>query len=135
MDQTAKGDLPSELDFFKYAQGSSVGKRKIDDRIVTRAMKRAKLEDGEDTVEQDEDDGSLADTNDDEPSPVVPRQRVTAKGARVPEPVETFEALKERYTVPSLLLSNLAQSGYKQPTGIQSHGIPILLEVLGTASV
>lgn len=58
-----------------------------------------------------------------------PRQRVTAKGTNVPRPAETFETVRDRYNVPSLLLSNLTQNGYLEPTGIQSHGLPILLEV------
>ena len=66
------------------------------------------------------------DDNDDSP---MPRHRVTTKGKNVPEHVETFEALRERYNVSSHLLQNLAQSGYKRPTGIQSYGMPILLEV------
>ena len=59
----------------------------------------------------------------------MPRQRVTAKGKNVPDPVDTFEELRERYQMSSLLLSNLVKSGYTEPTGIQSHGVPILLEV------
>ncbi len=59
----------------------------------------------------------------------MPRQRVTAKGNNVPTPVESFEELTVRYNLQSLLLSNLADSGYNHPTGIQSHGVPILLEV------
>ena len=47
----------------------------------------------------------------------------------MPQPVDTFEELRERFGVASHLLQNLAQVGYRIPTGIQSHGIPILLEV------
>lgn len=56
-------------------------------------------------------------------------QRVTSKGKNVPVSLDTFQALKERYHCPSLILSNLAKNGWDNPTGIQAHGIPILMEV------
>lgn len=59
----------------------------------------------------------------------MPRHRVTTKGSNVPEHIDSFDALKDRYHLSSHLLANLAQSGYKRPTGIQSYGIPILMEV------
>lgn len=65
----------------------------------------------------------------DEDDPPMLRHRVTTKGSNVTEHVESFQQLEERYQIPSYLLSNLKQSGYKRPTGIQSHGIPILMEV------
>lgn len=63
----------------------------------------------------------------------MPRHRVTTKGNNVPEHAESFEDLHGRYELSSYLLQNLAQYGYKRPTGIQSYGIPILMEV-STAS-
>lgn len=57
------------------------------------------------------------------------KQRVVAKGSNVPEHIDSFSALKDRYQIPSHILQNLAQNGYIHPTGIQSYGIPILLEV------
>lgn len=58
----------------------------------------------------------------------MPRHRVTTKGSNVADHIESFQQLEERYKVPSYILSNLRESGYKRPTGIQSHGIPILME-------
>jgi len=43
--------------------------------------------------------------------------------------VDSFDALNDRYHVSSRLLTNLSENGYTHPTGIQSYGIPILLEV------
>lgn len=57
------------------------------------------------------------------------RHRVTTKGSNVPDFAETFEALRDRYQLSSNLLSNLSKNGYVYPTGIQSYGAPILLEV------
>jgi ATP-dependent RNA helicase DDX52/ROK1 len=57
------------------------------------------------------------------------KHRVTSKGSDVPTPITSFEDLHERYQVPQRLLSNLSENSYKHPTGIQAHGIPILLEV------
>lgn len=63
----------------------------------------------------------------------MPKQRVTAKGANVPEPITAFRDLSSRYDVTHQLLQNLAQYGYHSPTGIQAHGVPVLLEVKSIA--
>lgn len=106
-------ELPSELDFFKYAQGNS-SKRK-NTQSDRNDEKRAKM-----------DDASEPEDNDCKAGPS--RQRVTAKGSEVPDPTASFESLKDRYHFGSQILTNLSQYGYKEPTGIQSHGIPILME-------
>lgn len=80
--------------------------------------KKSKLDEGLEKDEGESKDGLPA-----------PRHRVTSKGKDVPEAAQTFEALADRYNVPSLLLQNLEKSGYYTPTGIQAHGIPIMLEV------
>lgn len=111
-----------ELDFFKYAQNGS-GKRKAT-TLSELENKKRKL-DFIKKAEADEEDGnghSQAFTR-------TQKHRVIAKGSNVPECVETFAALKDRYQIPSHLLANLSQSGYSKPTAIQSYGIPILLEV------
>ena len=59
----------------------------------------------------------------------MPRHRVTAKGSDVPAHADTFEEMCDRYALSSHIMQNLAQSGYKRPTGIQSHGVPMLMEV------
>lgn len=113
--------LPAELDFFKYAQGGS-GKRKSSTDKAEMGAKRARVDEDE-SEDEDEGDTKKASTS------AMPRQRVTAKGDNVPSPVDSFEELSTRYDLSPRLLSNLADSGYHQPTGIQSHGVPILLEV------
>ena len=109
--------LPSDLDFFKYAESSS-SKRKTDGTDPNTRKKRRVQADAA------EDDGS-----DDEEEAPRQKHRVTAKGIDIPAAAQTFAEMKERYDMPSLLLSNLSKHGFKHPTGIQSHGIPILLEV------
>jgi ATP-dependent RNA helicase DDX52/ROK1 len=122
--------LPPELDFFKYAKASA-GKRKAGDKESDvhaegkpekAERKRRKIED-ESTDSDDNDIGTEEDT------PTMQKHRVTAKGSDVPKPFASFEDLHERYHVPPRLLSNLYEHNYKHPTGIQAHGIPILLEV------
>ncbi|KAH8086609.1 P-loop containing nucleoside triphosphate hydrolase protein [Cristinia sonorae] len=121
---TAKGgashqdhsELPPELDFFKYAQGGQP-KRKGESSEGPKAKKQK--------LKESQDEGG---SDNDQDSPAMGRQRVTAKGTNVPEPAETFRSLESRYELSSLLLGNLEKSGYHQPTGIQAHGIPILLE-------
>ncbi|KAF8061008.1 P-loop containing nucleoside triphosphate hydrolase protein [Lyophyllum atratum] len=130
------GELPPELDFFKYAQGDS-GKRKkqIDARSGGEPNgKRRKIEvevtdeEEEEEEEEDKDEGH-------EETPAAPRHRVTAKGSNVPEHVDSFQALKDRYDIPSQIISNIASNGYTLPTGIQSYGIPILLESRDLAAI
>ncbi|KAI0090032.1 P-loop containing nucleoside triphosphate hydrolase protein [Irpex rosettiformis] len=120
--------LPAELDFFKYSQGGS-GKRKGDEEKAEKGSKKAKLVTEEELDEDDDEESQQASTS------TVPRQRVTAKGNNAPRPVESFEELSARYNLQSKLLSNLADSGYKYPTGIQAHGIPILLEKRDLAAI
>lgn len=121
---TTDGELPTELDFFKYAQGGSA-KRRADVDSQPK-IKQARLNEDMDVDEDTENAGPVENG---EPSSSVQRQRVTTKGNNVPEAVESFEELGERYNVPGRLLQNLEASGYKQPTGIQAYGTPILLEV------
>jgi ATP-dependent RNA helicase DDX52/ROK1 len=61
----------------------------------------------------------------------MPKQRVTTKGNNVPERVDTFDELRDRYRIHPQLMNNLKRNGYEQPTGIQSAGCPILFEVSG----
>lgn len=113
-----------ELDFFKYAQNSS-GKRKATNSGEQESKKRRV-----DFVEEDGEKAGMGEEDENGRGQAPTRKhRVIAKGSNVPECVETFAELKDRYQIPSHLLANLSQSGYSQPTAIQSHGIPILLEV------
>lgn len=74
---------------------------------------------------------SLNDDVDDVPEEDASRARVrvTAKGSDVPPPIQVFDDLLDRYEIPHHLLSNLWDNHFKHPTGVQAHGIPILLEV------
>ncbi|KIM84664.1 hypothetical protein PILCRDRAFT_818255 [Piloderma croceum F 1598] len=119
------GELPSELDFFKYAKGGT-NKRKAANQNLQHEGKKQKTNHASED-EQDDDNGTSN-------SP-LPKHRVTAKGSRVPEHVDVFEALTDRYQVPSRLLENLSNNGYNRPTGIQSYGIPILLESRDLAAI
>ncbi|KAG6919556.1 hypothetical protein DXG01_004219 [Tephrocybe rancida] len=127
------GELPAELDFFKYAQGGS-GKRRSAPGDGEPQKKRRRVEDVED---EDEDEDEVAEEEDVSSEAVssVPKHRVIAKGSNVPEHVDSFLALRERYQLPSHMLANLAQNGYSHPTGIQSYGIPILLESRDLAAI
>ncbi|KZT67658.1 P-loop containing nucleoside triphosphate hydrolase protein [Daedalea quercina L-15889] len=133
VERVAEGDLPAELDFFKYAQGGPAkrsaradgegeaeGHGETSDR---RKKRKLTDEDVERTEKSDEDD------------PPMPRHRVTTKGSNVPEHINSFQQLQEKYQIPYNLLSNLSQCGYKRPTGIQSHGIPILMESRDIAAI
>lgn len=114
-------DLPTELDFFKYAPGETA-KRKGNVSHLDADGRTSKKVKTDVTHEQNEEAGGSS-------GPSVPRQRVTAKGANVPEAIESFHDLKSRFDLSSHLLANLERSGFEYPTGIQAHGIPILMEV------
>ncbi|KAJ3480162.1 hypothetical protein NLI96_g8549 [Meripilus lineatus] len=113
-------DLPTELDFFKYAPGETA-KRKGNVSHLDADGRTSKKVKTDVTHEQNEEAGGSS-------GPSVPRQRVTAKGANVPEAIESFHDLKSRFDLSSHLLANLERSGFEYPTGIQAHGIPILME-------
>ncbi|KAI0666243.1 P-loop containing nucleoside triphosphate hydrolase protein [Trametes maxima] len=120
------GELPAELNFFKYVEGGAP-KRKapVADTDLDPKGKKRRVEENE--AQEDEEDR--------EDDPPMPRHRVTTKGNNVPEHVETFDALRERYNLSSHLLSNLAEHGYKRPTGIQAYGAPILMEHRDLAAI
>ncbi|KAF7340090.1 DEAD-box ATP-dependent RNA helicase 57 [Mycena venus] len=125
------GELPGELDYFKYAAGGS-GKRKADSDGA-KVVKKRKVDEEED---EDEDmDTDEEEEGDAEDGPSRLRQRIVAKGSNVPPHCDTFNELVERYQMSTLLLSNLTQHGYTHPTGIQSYGIPILLESRDLAAI
>ena len=123
----ADGKLPASLDFFKYAQiGSKSAKRKVSEtnHHGSGAKKRRMSSDSENDCD-DEDEGQSSTTE----TKSRPKHRVVAKGSNLPDQIDSFETLRERYGVPSRILSNLSDSGYMHPTSIQSYGIPILMEV------
>jgi ATP-dependent RNA helicase DDX52/ROK1 len=114
------GDLPPELDFFKYAQNVT-GKRKgtVQTEDNQARQRRRRVED----IEHEE-----SQTEQELPNPVPTVHRVKTKGINIPTSIGSFEELK-KYSIPAHLYPNLASGGYKSPTGVQSHCIPILLEV------
>lgn len=131
------GELPPELDFFKYAMTSS-SKRKPSgsDGEGHAKRKRQKKEEmvggrGSDAEDDDESSGDGYLTAECDANTRMPKQRVTTKGNNVPERVDTFDELRDQYHIHPQLMNNLKRNGYEQPTGIQSAGCPILLEVSG----
>ncbi|CDO70922.1 hypothetical protein BN946_scf184829.g30 [Trametes cinnabarina] len=124
--QPIGGELPPELNFFKYAEGGAPKRKQFatDGEPGPKGKKRK--------VDEEEDAEDESQTPDDPP---MPRHRVTTKGNNVPEHVESFEVLRERYQLSNHLLANLAEHGYKRPTGIQSYGIPILMEHRDLAAI
>lgn len=129
---TQDSKLPPELDFFKYAQGGT-GKRKAGNTDPGSSSaplrrdaqhKKRKVDHETETLDDNEYDGDDGSEGD------APRERVrvTAKGSNVPPPIEAFDDLSDQYKTTHRLLSNLRDNHYKYPTGVQAHGIPILLE-------
>lgn len=120
---SGNAELPSELDYFKYASTNSL-KRK-----ASRSQNASQAETTTPNADTDEEDGGEISADDKGEGPSQARHRVTSKGSNVPQPVNTFKAFQKRYNIPSRIMRNLEESGYRNPTSIQSHGCPILLEV------
>lgn len=120
------GHLPAELDFFKYTQDAGQKRKSQSDDMNTRKKRRKEECDSE---AKDEDHSDAGPTPETEEQPITQRHQVKTKGSNVPSHFETFEELRTRFSLPSLIASNLEKYGYSKPTSIQSYAIPILLEV------
>ncbi|KAJ8520593.1 hypothetical protein ONZ45_g2621 [Pleurotus djamor] len=126
-------ELPAELDFFKYAEGgTNTSKRKQTKKDEVHPAKKRRLSPTSDDEDAEEPPASTSASTS---APPPSKQRVTTKGSNPPTPVDSFEALAERYEVPKQLLSNLSKNGFSSPTGIQAHGVPILLESRDLAAI
>ncbi|KAH9075702.1 P-loop containing nucleoside triphosphate hydrolase protein [Lactarius deliciosus] len=124
------GELPAELDFFKYAVAGPSKRKPFEPEAEGHAKKKRRkreisIDDGGDPGAKDKED----DASD------VGSEQVTAKGKNVPERIDTFKELQDRYHIASQLMVNLERNGYKYPTGIQSSGCPILLESRDLAAI
>ncbi|KAI6045149.1 P-loop containing nucleoside triphosphate hydrolase protein [Pisolithus marmoratus] len=101
--------LPPELDFFKYTEGGQSKRKTIHDESRRKVNAEDQLP-----------DNSSSDEGTDE----------TAARKH-----QKFEELAERYGMAPRLLANLREHNYKHPTGVQAHGIPILLEGRDLAAI
>ena len=118
------GELPPELNFFKDAQ-TNLGKRKTSDTSDHQEGKRKKTGSGDSLKDKDKDG------EDEEPqlNSALATHRVAVRGTNIPQHLDSFEAIKKTYELPSQLFSNLSSNGYKNPTSIQAYCAPILLSV------
>ncbi|KAH9994426.1 P-loop containing nucleoside triphosphate hydrolase protein [Russula vinacea] len=116
------GELPPELDFFKYAtMGASKRKPSGPGVEGDARMKRHRKEEiasgsDADAEAEADDNGSVTTKPSDESR--MPKHRVTIKGK-----------------MPQDLMDNLKRNGYEDPTGIQAAGCPILLESRDLAAI
>ncbi|CUA72477.1 ATP-dependent RNA helicase ROK1 [Debaryomyces hansenii CBS767] [Rhizoctonia solani] len=115
----APGQLPPELDFFKYAKAAPSGPTSEPAAPIkpTKAKEEAEPTQGKKRKRGNE-----------ERKESLLKHRVTSSGDNVAPPITEFEDLSPRYKVPQRLLQNIENCGYDYPTGIQAHGIPVLLE-------
>lgn len=117
----SQSELPLELDFFRYTKRKHDKTHEEDENTSKSNLSESPSKKRKISPEREE--AKL-------PSP---KQRIVTKGSKVPDAVDTFASLQERYSFPPRLLQNLETHGYKHPTGIQSQGSPIMLEVTYTA--
>ncbi|KAI0294829.1 P-loop containing nucleoside triphosphate hydrolase protein [Russula brevipes] len=131
-----EGELPPELDFFKYATAeASKRKHSGSSRDARRKRHRKEEMDGwHANAEDEEGSGSDMAGEHSTKSPML-RHRITTKGNNPPNRVDTFDELRDKYRIHSQLMGNLKRYGYKHPTGIQSAGCPILLESRDLAAI
>ncbi|EJD55245.1 P-loop containing nucleoside triphosphate hydrolase protein [Auricularia subglabra TFB-10046 SS5] len=118
-------ELPPELDFFKYDKGGA-------------AHKDARATDSEESSDEEGPATKKRRLNEDKDAATAPApaaHRVSTKGSDVPEPLQSFASLKDRFSLSSRLLQNLDECGYTTPTGVQEYGIPILLEGRDLAAI
>ncbi|GJJ13927.1 hypothetical protein Clacol_008184 [Clathrus columnatus] len=144
--ELSSSQLPPELDFFRYAKNTSLpsndtSKRKLDTQ--TQNETDEKSIDGKDSEtfipmkkrrkNSPEISGDEGETSSDVKK--SKKQRVTSKGNNIPIPLESFEELTTRYDFPSRMLQNMGKNGWIEPTGIQAHGIPMILESRDLAAI
>ncbi|CAE6423999.1 unnamed protein product [Rhizoctonia solani] len=115
----SSGQLPPELDFFKYAKAVPSGSASEAAAPVKPTKPREEAEPTQ---------GKKRKRSDEEREKSLLKHRVTSSGDNVPSPIVEFEDVSSRYKVPQRLLQNIESCGYDSPTGIQAHGIPVLLE-------
>lgn len=118
--------IPTELDFFRYAQGATKRKSDHKDELINSKRRRQTTTDCGDAEDEGRTDSQLA---------TLHSQRITTKGTNVPNKIESFEELKERFSVAEHLFANLKSSHYIRPTGIQSCGMPILMQGRDVAAI
>ncbi|QRW00077.1 DEAD/DEAH box helicase [Ceratobasidium sp. AG-Ba] len=116
------GQLPPELDFFKYAKSAPGGSTAPVPVVADNAQESEDDEEGASVLK------GKKRKRDEEEQAVQPKHRVTTSGENVPASIANFEDLFKRYNLPKRLVQNLERYGYDVPTGIQAHGIPVLLE-------
>ncbi|XP_071448067.1 probable ATP-dependent RNA helicase DDX52 isoform X2 [Hetaerina americana] len=56
------------------------------------------------------------------------QHKITVNGKNSPNPIESFEQLKDLYNVRDDLIQNIKDAGYEYPTPIQMQAIPIMME-------
>ena len=63
----------------------------------------------------------------------TPRKRVKEEARMFPQPLMKFFQLRSRYNVSNALISNVADQGYYEPTGVQIAALPLLLDDIGNS--
>ncbi|KAG8863412.1 RNA-dependent ATPase rok1 [Serendipita sp. 405] len=124
------GELPSSLDFFKYAKGGN----------KMHATKETTQE--EDSFSDEDEDRKpqrkrkIDEMDQDEPNTLLHAgHRVTAKGTRIPSQAETFKEMEDRYSIPKNIMFNLESCNYMAPTAVQRATVPILAEGRDLAAI
>lgn len=54
---------------------------------------------------------------------------IHTSGTDIPDPLRSFEELKTEFGVEDVILRNIVNQDYKEPTGIQRQAIPVMMQV------
>lgn len=57
------------------------------------------------------------------------KHKIYVQGTDLPEPIATFEQLREEYKIHAKIMHNIEAFGFQAPTPIQMQAIPIMLHV------
>lgn len=57
------------------------------------------------------------------------KHKIYIQGTDLPEPIATFDQLREEYKIQSKIMQNIEAFGFQAPTPIQMQAIPVMLHV------
>ncbi|CCH40885.1 ATP-dependent RNA helicase [Wickerhamomyces ciferrii] len=120
--QSLNKDVEKEIDFFRTKKFSNLAKSEQDSQKEEEINQtHAKIED-----EHNEPPPPKI-TNEDEARLLRKSYRANVTGNDIPLPIGSFEDLISRFKLDQQLLTNLIDSGFTEPTPIQSESLPITL--------
>lgn len=121
-EQAVNKEVEKEIDFFRTRKFHDLAKSEDDQQKEEQTEKKHQ------EIEQDQIEPPPPKiSNEDEAKLLRKSYRANVTGDDIPLPIGSFEDLISRFKLDSRLLTNLIDSGFTEPTAIQSEAIPITL--------